>query len=38
VQYQRLALAAATAMGHLVIEGDAALLAAFDRWLQGKGV
>jgi uncharacterized protein (TIGR03083 family) len=37
VQYQRLALAAATVMGHLAIEGDGELLAAFDCWLQGKG-
>jgi uncharacterized protein (TIGR03083 family) len=36
LQYQRLALAAATAMGNLVIEGDSELLTVFDRWLQGK--
>jgi uncharacterized protein (TIGR03083 family) len=36
LQYQRLTLVAATAMGNLVSEGDRELLAAFDRWLQGK--
>jgi uncharacterized protein (TIGR03083 family) len=34
--YQRLAMAAATATGDLLVDGDGELSAAFDRWLQGK--
>ena len=34
--YQRLAMAAATATGDLLVDGDGQLSAAFDRWLQGK--
>jgi hypothetical protein len=36
-QYQRLALTTAIAMGPRAIARDTALLAACDRWLQGKG-
>jgi uncharacterized protein (TIGR03083 family) len=35
LMYRRLPLETATATGHLIVEGDQELTAAFDRWLKG---